>query len=511
MDDPAGGMALLRGLTGMRGGATYEVSRWLFLRALGLVFLIAFLSLWVQVQGLIGPEGILPAGAFLSAVGEQLGAERFWLVPTVFWVGAGRVALHLGEGAGVLAALALILDFRPRAALLLCWALYLSLVVVGQDFLAFQWDSLLLEAGLLAVLLAPGPRARPREPTPVLGLVLLWFLLFRLLFESGVGKLASGDPTWRSLTALDYHFLTQPLPTWTAWYANLLPGWAKAAAVACTFGLELGTPWLIFFGRWPRRGALIGVLALQGMIGGTGNYTFFNLLTGTLGLLLLDDADWRRLLPGRLVARIEAAPDGGAPGRVVRSIRSACGTALLVLAAGSLWETVLSRPVLPGMREALSLVAPLESVNSYGLFRVMTTQRPEIVVQGSDDGVVWKDYGFRYKPGDVGRRPSFVEPHQPRLDWQMWFAALGDFRSTPWFQEFMIRLLDGSPEVLGLLARNPFPTHPPRYVRAELFDYRFSTPAERKATGAWWVRTAAGSYSPVLSFTPRSSPGPVSP
>jgi hypothetical protein len=497
--------ALLDGITGISGGASYEVARWLFLRGLGVTFLIAFLSLWVQVQGLIGPEGILPVGDFLAAVGQQVGVERYWLVPSLLWLGPGRLALHLVEGAGVAAALMLVSDLRPRISLSLCWALYLSLVAVGQDFLSFQWDSLLLETGLLALFIAPGPRGRPREPVPALGLLLLWFLLFRLLFESGVVKLTSGDPTWRALTALDYHFFTQPLPTWTAWYAALLPGWAKSAGVVNTFLFELGAPCLIFLGRWPRRVAFLATILLQLMIGGTGNYTFFNLLTLTLALLLLDDATLRRLLPARLVSRIHAMPQGERqrPGPLA-SVRTVVAVVLLFLAAGSLWETLFGGAALPGVQDALRLVAPIESVNSYGLFRVMTTTRQEIIVEGSDDGLTWKAYGFRYKPGELGHRPAFVEPHQPRLDWQMWFAALESFRGTPWFQAFMVRLLQGSPDVLGLLAVNPFPNHPPRYIRAELFDYRFTTAAERRDSGDWWVRTPAGDYSPTLGLTPDS-------
>ena len=493
---------LFDGFTGIQAGTTYEISRWLFLRCLGVIFLIAFLSLWVQVQGLIGPEGILPVADFLSALREQVGLERYWLVPTLFWVDSGRTALDLVEAGGVVAGLALIFDFWPQVALVLCWGLYLSLVSVGQDFLSFQWDSLLLEAGLLALLIAPGQRSRPRQSVPGIGLVLLWFLLFRLLFESGAVKLTSGDPTWRHLTALDYHFFTQPLPIWTAWYANLLPEWAKAGGVVTTFVLELCAPWLILLGRWPRRIAFVTTVLLQVMIGGTGNYTFFNLLTITLALLLLDDAAWRKLLPRALLRLIDSTQVERTHGRLPGTLRAAVGVVLMVLALGSLLETLVSTPLVPGMDSALRMVAPFESVNSYGLFRVMTTARQEIVVEGSEDGVTWKAYEFPDKPGDVTRRPGFVQPHQPRLDWQMWFAALGTFRATPWFQGFLVRLLEGSPDVLALLQENPFPGHPPRYVRAELYDYRFSTSAERQASGAWWVRTPAGSYSPTLALKP---------
>lgn len=492
-------------VTGMFRGTSYEITRWLFLRGLGGVFLVAFLSLGVQLHGLIGPEGILPAGEYLTAVREQFGAARYWLVPTVLWLGSGKLALNLVTGLGVLASIVLLLDLRPRVALACCWILYLSLVAVGQDFLSFQWDSLLLETGLIALFLAPGGRRSERAAAPALGVFLLWFLLFRLLLESGYVKLSSGDSTWRDLTALDYHFYTQPLPTWSAWYGNLLPHWLKAGGVLLTYLCELGVPWLIFIGRWPRRVAFVATVLFQFMIGSTGNYTFFNLLTVVVALSLLDDEVWRRLLPSWLRAIITSArPPDTAPGPGAR-VGTALGLALLLLAAGTLWDTVFAAR-LPGVDTALRLLSPFESVNSYGLFRVMTTTRQEIVVEGSDDGSSWREYRFRYKPGEVTSRPGFVEPHQPRLDWQMWFAALATFRSTPWFQALLVRLLQGSPDVLGLLAENPFPDHPPHYVRALLYDYRFSTWDERRATGAWWIRDSAGSYSPVLGF--QDSPAP---
>ncbi|HTS87621.1 MAG TPA: lipase maturation factor family protein [Gemmatimonadales bacterium] len=493
-------------ITGIDAGARYEIARWVFLRALAAVFLIAFFSFWVQVQGLIGPAGILPAGEFLDAVRSHLGLERYWLLPTVFWLGAGRAALHLVSGLGVLSGFALLLDFHPRPALVSCWVLYLSLAVVGQDFLSFQWDVLLLETGLLAVLLVPGPRGRSRRSPPAVGLALLWFLLFRLLFESGVVKLTSGDPTWRNLTALHYHFFTQPLPTWTAWYANLLPEWMKSAGVIATFTIELGAPWLILLGRVPRLVAFAATVLLQMMIGGTGNYTFFNILTVALALLLIDDSVWRRILPAGFVRGAIETPEKREEAVVAEWLRVTAGTVLFVLALGTLWDTVFGYGTLPGVDSALRWAGPLESVNGYGLFRVMTTDRLEIEVEGSDNGVTWRPYEFRYKPQDVSRRPSFVEPHQPRLDWQMWFAALGTVNDSAWFQRFLERLLEGSPDVLSLLRSNPFPDHPPRFVRAQLYRYRFSTAAERRASGDWWVRSAVGSFAPPVALPAVGSP-----
>ena len=488
---------------GWGGGSTYALSRWVFLRAVGLIYLIAFVSLWVQVKGLIGAHGILPAQDYLGALRGMLGPERFRLAPSVFWLGASDAALQLACAAGVIGAVLVVCDVLPAPTLLVLWALYLSFETVGQDFLAFQWDVLLLEAGLLAVLCAPWSALPGRglaRAVPAFPLILLWWLLFRLTFESGIVKLLSGDPTWRNLSALDYHFWTQPLPTWTARYMAHLPAWCKRFMVLATYVLEIGFPFFMWGPRWARLLACAGIVFLQLLICATGNYTFFNLLTIALALLLVDDALWARLLPARLVQA--AAPAATASGRpVAGAVAVLCVGAALLYAANvrllfTLWPD--ARVVRP-LAAPVAWLEPLRSANGYGLFRVMTTERMEIVIEGSADGVTWQPYEFRYKPGDPARRPGFVEPHQPRLDWQMWFAALSSYDQTPWFHALLIRLLQGSPDVAALLGRNPFPDHPPTYVRALAYDYHFTTPAERRATGAWWTRALLGAYSPVVT------------
>ena len=485
----------------MMEGSTYALTRWVFLRALGVIYLIAFVSLWVQVKGLLGSHGILPAQPYLHMLRTYVGPERYRLAPTVFWLGAGDATLALACGVGALCAALLICDVAPVVCLVALWALYLSLVTVGRDFLAFQWDVLLLEAGFLAIFFAPGhlipgqPGAAPVSP---IMLLLLWWLLFRLAFQSGLVKLTWGDPTWRDLSALEYHFSTQPLPTWIGWYAHQLPAAVKKVAVVVMYALEIGAPLLLFGPRSLRLTACAGIVLLQVLIFASGNYTFFNLLTIALALLLLDDAWWTWVLPEQFVPQL-ATEDRRTPGFDV--LRVVVAGAVLAVSCAKFWQNLTPRSTLPRpIVGALGWVEPFRSINSYGLFRVMTTVRLEIVVEGSDDGVAWRAYEFRYKPGDVTRRPGFVEPHQPRLDWQMWFAALGRYEATPWFAPFLARLLEGSRPVLGLLGTNPFPEHPPKYVRAVAYDYRFTTPAERRATGAWWSRTAVGAYSPVVSL-----------
>jgi len=472
-----------------------EPSEWMrevFLRLLGVVYLIAFVSFWVQAEGLVGLRGILPIHDLLALARERLGPSRYWVLPTVFWLGDGDAALHLVCAAGtVLAVLAVLGRARPLVMLGL-WSLYLSLTVAGQDFLSFQWDVLLLEAGLLAVFLAPRGVLRRRPGLPPLLIVWMYrWLLFRLMFGSGVVKLTSGDPTWRGLTALEYHYETQPLPTWVGFYAHHLPASAHMFAVAVMFAIELVLPWLIWLpGRW-RRVPLAGFVGFQILIALTGNYAFFNLLSVALCVFLADAG----LLPSRWRPAADA-PSATVFGHCPRAVLAPFVAVLALVSAIQFSEATL-RVRLPWPGPAVWLaraVSPLRSVNSYGLFAVMTTTRPEIVVEGSEDGENWRAYDFRYKPGDPKRRPGFVAPHQPRLDWQMWFAALGTCDDSPWLQGLFQRIREGSPSVLGLLDRNPFPDRPPRYVRALLYDYRFTDLAAHRRTGEWWQRRPEGEF-----------------
>lgn len=491
--------SLLQRLVGSSSGSTYTLSRWVFLRALGVIFLIAFVSLWVQIKGLIGSQGILPARELLAAAQAQLGGERYRILPTVFWLGASDTALQAACALGAACAVLLIADVAPAPMLVLLWLLYLSLTVVGRDFLSFQWDVLLLETAVLALFLAPWRLlpARSETAVPALGLLLLWWLVFRLTFASGVVKLTWGDATWHNLTALDYHYWTQPLPTWTAWYMSHFPEGFKRASVVLTYVLEIGFPLLLFGPRTLRLVGCAGIVLMQVMIFTTGNYNFFNLLTLALAGLLLDDRAWSRILPDPLVRWVAGPGPVALEARGLGLVGTVLALVLFVLATVRFAQTLTPRG---GGFGALSWLESFRSINGYGLFRVMTTTRREIVVQGSDDGTTWRSYEFRYKPGDPLHRPGFIEPHQPRLDWQMWFASLAPYEVTYWFQDFLTKLLQGSPPVLGLLRTNPFPDHAPKYVRAVLYDYHFTTTAERRVTGAWWTRTYVGQYSPVLSL-----------
>jgi predicted DCC family thiol-disulfide oxidoreductase YuxK/uncharacterized membrane protein YphA (DoxX/SURF4 family) len=472
----------------------YRRTRAIFLRALGLCYVAAFASLAVQVDGLIGSRGILPAKEFLKSAGAILGRWRYWEVPSLLWLDASDRALHLlcwgGVGLGAL----LVAGVAPRACLALLWLGYLSLVSVGDPFLGYQWDSLLLEAGLMGVLLAPGGVLLDRAGEPSRAAVwLVRWLLFRLMLLSGVVKLTSGDPVWQAWEAMRYHYETQPLPASTSWYFHNLPPWVQTASVGFVFWTELACSLLIFAPRRPRLVAFASLVLFQVLILASGNYGFFNLLTIALCLVLVEDRDWGR-----------PADDAALSTPRARWRRAALGAAVAVIVAVTTMEAVdrvtWSIPF-PGPLEALRrAAAPLRSLNAYGLFAVMTTERPEIVVEGSADGETWSPYRFRWKPGDAAVAPRFSTPHLPRLDWQMWFAALSpDCRMQPWFLAFERRLLEGSPEVLALLREDPFSGRTPRYIRAQRFAYRFTRPGEH----VWWRRGELGPFCPPMALNPR--------
>ena len=452
----------------------FALTSWIFVRILALIYAIAFGSLTVQISGLLGTRGILPVGDYLKAVAESAGAMRFFYVPSVFWINASDAALLGVCWAGVAVAALVLAGIFERAGLAILFVLYLSLSSVGQEFLSFQWDALLIEVGFLSIFLANSR-------------VVVWlfrWLLFRLMFLSGAVKLLSHDRTWRSLTALSYHYWTQPLPNRISWYMAQLPEWFQKVSTAMVLGVELVVPFLIFA---PRRIRLFGawcLVALQVLIFLTGNYTFFNLLALAMCVFLWDDRTYERWLKPPSQAKA-CAPWVVA---VIAAVVVAIGLSRMV-------ETFLGVPVF-----IVKYTAPFEIVNSYGLFAMMTTERPEIIVEGSSDGETWVPYSFRYKPGDLARAPRWAAPHQPRLDWQMWFTALGNYRENPWFVNFAVKLLEGSPEVKGLLEADPFSGRPPRYVRAMLYDYTFTDAGERRKTGNWWKRELKGQYLPPVGL-----------
>jgi predicted DCC family thiol-disulfide oxidoreductase YuxK len=465
----------------------HDLVSFLFLRLSGLIYLAAFASFGVQALGLIGSHGILPLAQLVDALDARVGPVRFFLMPMLFWWSASDLSIQAACWAGAALSVLLVLNLVPRLSLFLLYVLYLSLLYAGQTFMSYQWDTFLLEAGFLSLLMSFAQRP---------GVWLLRWLLFRFLFMSGVVKLLSGDPNWWNLSALSYHFLTQPLPTPLAWYAAHLPPGILRLATAGMFFVELVLPFFIFFPRRIRFFAAFGILVLQSCILITGNYNWFNLQTLLLCLLLFDDAALQKVLPQRLIRRLPVRPDRAAPRTIVRM--TVCCWALVLVFCSLVQMDVRFGGSPPAVTPRLAaLLEPLHMVSGYGLFAVMTTQRDEIVIEGSYDGVQWHEYEFRYKPGELARRPPWNIPHQPRLDWQMWFASLDDPRRLRWFQLFLQKLLENEPAVTALLEKNPFANKPPRYVRAQFYDYTYSGSGE-KAQGLWWDRRLLGSYFPTV-------------
>lgn len=453
-----------------------------FLRLLGLSYVIAFGSLLPQILPLIGSHGIVPARRLLVALEQSSGPKIYSLIPSLFWLSMSDTWLVTICALGCVSGAVMLLGFFPRTTAAICYLLYLSIAVIGQPFMNFQWDALLLEAGFLAIF-AGAPW-------------LVWayrFLLFRLIFESGLVKMFSHDPNWRNLHALHFHFFTQPLPNPIAYYAYRLPGWLLDFMTGATLVIEFVAPVLLFTPRIPRYIGLAFLILLQVVIVFTGNYAFFNLLTLALCLWGFDDelfAGLARLLKSEI--KPITRPFG---------IAIANGCLALLIAIGAVELLGMIAPRTASLTSAVvSKIEPFEIVNTYGLFAVMTTTRSEIILEGSDDQVTWKEYSFRYKPGNLHRGLPWVAPYQPRLDWQMWFAALGSYQESAWVGGLMYRLLLGDSQVENLLDPPPFPK-PPHYMRAQIYDYQFTAPEIRAKTGAVWQRTLTGTWFGPVSLT----------
>lgn len=493
----------------------YQITAQLFMRALGLTYFFAFASFGTQVIGLIGQNGILPAALFLTRVNELGDPAAFLSCPTIFLAQCTDWELQLSCLTGAVGGLLMVLGFFPSFLLGVVWFLYLSLMTAGNVFMGFQWDSLLMETGFLAIFLFPGyilPSRKSQQRTPAITVIwLIRLLAFKLMLLSGAVKLLSGDSTWRDLTAMSFHYCTQPIPNVVAWYAHQLPLWWHKWETANVLFIELVIPFLMFAPRPARLAGGMVLLLLQLLIMLSGNYAFFNWLTIALCLSIFDDEFFRSLLPRSMRSMQRFAGSNRYWTNRRRTLQSARSTALVtVLILGlSILNTLqnlnsrfgVNVPVPEAGAAALALVRPFHIMNNYGLFAVMTTTRPEIIIEGSNDGRNWKAYEFRYKPGSLERMPPFVAPHQPRLDWQMWFAALGSVNENPWVINLAVRLLQGSPEVISLLQTNPFPDHPPRFVRANSMQYEFTTAEERQRSNHWWkIISGPVEYLPGISI-----------
>ncbi len=467
----------------------YQLTSWLFLKGLAVIYCTAFLSLAVQIEGLAGSGGILPFRELLDHLFAEYGYAAWFKVPTLFWLDSSDVALQGASITGALLAVFLLLGWgRQRLILILLFVLYLSLYQAGQVFMSFQWDYLLLESGFLAIFLLNAPTH--------LVIFLYHWLLFRLRFLSGFSKLASGDPSWSSFTTLKYYFETQPLPHVGAWYAQQLPEWLLKTGVGFTFFAELVVPFFIFLPRPFRIFAAIITILMQVLIIATSNHNFINLLTILLCLFLLDDRIIGKLLPVRLLERLKAG--FRVPGLTLKVATLGFGALIMAVNLNAMVSMLSNRPLPPALYE-LAVIGPRYGIgNVYHVFPNMQTERQELLIAGSYDGVDWEPYQFRYKPDALEKPPAFIVPHQPRLDWMMWFVPPQREDMGYWFNRFLDALWKNKPAVTHLLAYNPFEGKPPpRFLRVVAFRYHFTTPEERARTGHWWKAEYLGEFPDV--------------
>lgn len=506
------------------------IPRWIFLRLLGLIYFSAFYSLVFQIRGLVGPEGILPASGYLQAVARSFPHARFWYAPTLLWLSSGSGMLLSLTWVGMIASLLLLLNLWPRAMLVICFICFLSFIGAAGDFSSYQSDGMLLEAGFICLFFAPSgflPGLGRAHPPSRASLFLLQWEWFRIYFESGIVKLASGEPQWRHFAAMDEYYQNGPLPTWIGWYMQHLPHWFHAATVGATLAMELGLVFMLFLPRKVRIVCFFIVTPWEIVVISTAIYAFLNYLVLSLGFLLVDDRfilgviprAWRQRISNAVIKPSRDGENESPPEpRSRRPLLLQFGAMKLALSAVMLsWIFYVTgaeliwtfAPGAPLPRLPVVALEPFRIANQYGLFAVMTRGRYEIEFQGSNDGQTWTAYPFRYKPQDIDKAPGIYAPYQPRFDWNLWFASLSTWRESPIVPNTEVRLLSNNRDVLSLFAGNPFPQQPPKLVRAVLWQYWFTSMKQKRQSGAWWRRELLGLYAPVLEREPDGQIGIV--
>lgn len=464
---------------------SFTLTQGLFLKSLGIIYLIVFCSLLPQVKGLYGSKGIEPLKPKLEYI-RLFSKKNHWINhPSIFWLFDSDSALTFFCWTGILASLGIIFSIATALSLTVAWALYLSYVSIGYPFLNFQWDVLLIEAGTVSIFYAL------LAPAPPIFIWVYWMLIFRFMFASGFTKLVFGSKEWRDFTAMDHHYETQPLPTKCAYYLHHQPRWFSKFSTGFTYFIELIVPLFIFTPEAIRIYVFALLVLFQLILMLTGNFAFFNLLTIVLCIPLVSDAHLHNFSSvATFTPLLPSTPSNWTLLTIIGSLFFFINTLALIVNIYPLKK----------LKRILRKLQIFQVGNTYGLFVHMTTERFEITVEGSHDGEEWKEYEFRFKPDLLERAPVRIAPYQPRLDWHMWFAALGTYRQHPWFSNFIHCLFNQSPEVLKLLKNNPFPITPPLYIRSRFFRYRFTTLKEKKETGKWWKRDFITNYAPVYTL-----------
>lgn len=469
---------------GLFNPSAYSISMKLFLHLLGAIYFFSFGAFLFQIKGLIGSKGILPVENYLRFLKYRMPKSRFYYVPTIFWCNHSDNMLFAVPACGATLALILLFGGPPAILIPLLIFLHISILSVGQDFLGFGWEGFLLEISYNAFFLSLTETANP----------FIWIsinlLLFRFHFESGTSKLESRDPNWRNLTAIKFHYQSQPLPNTLAWYVYKLPLWFHKLSALFMFFVELIIPFFALFGTEEMRFASFLLLfGLQFFIWATGNFSYLNHMTVILLVILIANT--------YLEPFFGPAPTLPETNWLIFSFLSLVGIGLIILQF-----IALCNHYAPTMttRKIMHSIYHLHIANRYGIFAIMTTTRYEIVIEGSDNNIEWKEYLFFYKPSEVNRRPRRISPYQPRIDWQAWFLPFASFEEHDWLKRFFVCLLEGSPDVLALLHHNPFKEKPPQFIRAQTYLYEFTDFKTKKKLGAWWSRRYIGPYSPTYEI-----------
>ena len=455
-----------------------------FPQLLGLIYFFLFWPFLFQMKGLFGQEGILPIHDYLKSMRMSYGKQIYYYILTLFWFESSDRSLMALPIIGTILSILLMLGLYPVVLLPILIILHLSLTAAGQEFLSFGWESYFIEISFYTFLLIL---------TPSPNLVIWWclnLLLFRFHFEAGISKLLTYDINWRNLTAIDYHYISQPIPNTIAWYAKKWPMWFQKFSCLMMFIIEIIVPFMMLGDADLRLFTFVSLVGFQLFIWFTGNFSYLNYLTVVFCTILIGDKFLEPILG--------SIPQETANPIIVDVLMSLIGLVLITGQIVRIWSHFAPRNEL---LKWFRYTSPLHIINRYGIFAVMTTKRYEIVIEGSDDGETWKEYTFKWKPSELDRRPRQVSPYQPRLDWQIWFLPFTVFSAEPWVKSFLFRLLQGSPEVLKLIRGNPFKEKPPKFIRAQMYDYKYTSYEEKKETGNWWKRIYVGHYSPTYGLS----------
>jgi hypothetical protein len=479
-------------------GNSYWLTRFVILRLLGFVYAIAFLVAINQLVPLIGEHGLTPATHYFERIQFHFDSRvsAIWHVPTLFWFGASDHALSIFAWIGFVLSIVVLAGYANAIMLAALWAIYMSIVHVGQIWYGYGWETQLLETGFLSIFLCPliDGRPFPKCRPPLLVIWLFRWLGFRIMIGAGLIKLR-GDECWRDLTCMYYHYETQPIPNPISRYLHFAPQWFHKIETAWSHFVELIVPWFSFGPRHARHVAGVLLVSFQIILIISGNLSFLNYVTIIPFLACFDDTFLRHVLPKALAKRAERAAQESEPSRINNTIAIALSILVAYLSITPVLNLVSARQLMN------SSFDPFDLVNTYGAFGSVGHERPEIVFEGTDDAFItgdtqWKEYEFKAKPGDPNRRPPFIAPYQPRIDWQIWFAAMASPADYPWTLHFVWKLLHNDRGTLSLLANNPFPNAPPRYIRARLYRYQFAPLGDR----AWWQREPIGEWLPALSI-----------